>query len=159
MASKCPFQPKPFYGSVSSPSWLVVSPLCLRSVSVYRMHLPRHGAVSGQLGLPACWPSRCPHTGSTGCVPTCPPMDVHLERAVHLQPLGCNDRRRMKTGRGAVKAFLDIFCPCVLLLCCPPQFLACFASCRISSNHRIIRVGKDLWDRQVQPSTQHHHAC
>jgi len=26
-------------------------------------------------------------------------------------------------------------------------------------NHRIIQVGKDLEDLQVQPSTQHPHAC
>jgi len=30
---------------------------------------------------------------------------------------------------------------------------------RLRWNHRIMKVGKDLWDHQVQPSPQHHHAC
>jgi len=28
-----------------------------------------------------------------------------------------------------------------------------------SQNHRIAKVGKDLYDHQVQPSSQPHHAC
>lgn len=49
----------------------------------------------------------------------------------------CNDWR-IKTGGGMVKIFLDTFCPCILLLCCPPQFSACFASYRIYNNAAVI---------------------